>query len=296
MLIGSLFSGIGGLELGLEWAGLGTVAWQVEIDPFARGVLAKHWPHAKRFDDVRTCTALPPVDLICGGFPCQGLSAAGLRRGLADERSGLWSEFARIVADLSPRFVVAENVPRLATAGMDRVVRDLDALGYCVHGGIVAAADVGAPHERKRLFLVAHSDRDGRGARRTRDDGSRARTEAAFRNDAHGRDPLVADTHGAPVRDERGGREPGRSGAPLAGDAHAGSAQSGVGGSAHGVPARVDRWPTPPGASPEAWEPARSVVVKDRKRALRLRALGNSVVPQVAYQVGLFVRELECRS
>ena len=119
MRIGSLFSGIGGLELGLERAGVGRVAWQVEIDPFCRAVLAKHWPDVERFEDVRSVGAsnLSPVDVICGGFPCQDVSLAGLGRGLEGERSGLWFEYLRIVTEMRPRFVVVENVLEKATAG-----------------------------------------------------------------------------------------------------------------------------------------------------------------------------------
>jgi C-5 cytosine-specific DNA methylase len=113
LTIGSLFSGIGGLDLGLERAGLGPVLFQVEIDPFCRAVLAKHWPKALRHDDVRTVgrtATLPRVDLLCGGFPCQDVSGAGKGAGLEGERSGLWFEFHRIVAATLPRFVVVENV------------------------------------------------------------------------------------------------------------------------------------------------------------------------------------------
>lgn len=98
LTIGSLFSGIGGLELGLEWAGLGPVKWQVEQSGFCRRVLAKHWPNVRRFRDVREVGSaeLTPVDLICGGFPCQDLSSAGKGAGLAGRLSGLWWEFLRV--------------------------------------------------------------------------------------------------------------------------------------------------------------------------------------------------------
>src|SRR6185436_8967518 len=104
LTIGSLFAGIGGLELGLEMAGLGPVVWQVETDAACRDVLAMHWPKAERFHDVRAvdASALAPVDIVCGGFPCQDLSHAGKGKGLAGERSGLWFEFERIVQELGP--------------------------------------------------------------------------------------------------------------------------------------------------------------------------------------------------
>lgn len=161
MRIGSLFSGIGGLELGLERAGLGTVAWQCEIDPFCRSVLAKHWPEAMRYEDVRTVDATAPsVDVICGGFPCQDVSLAGKRGGLDAPRSGLWFEFARIIEALRPRIVVIENVLGLRTSGLSRVLADLATLGFDAEWTDLAAADVGAPHLRRRLFIAAtHPER-----------------------------------------------------------------------------------------------------------------------------------------
>lgn len=157
MKIGSLFSGVGGLELGLELAGAGTVAWQVECDPFCREVLARRWPEAVRYDDVRTVGKhnLPPVDLLCGGFPCQDLSYAGKGAGLDGERSGLWREYARLVGELRPRFVVVENVSALLARGVGRVLGDLAALGYDAAWQSVRAADAGAPHRRERLFIIA---------------------------------------------------------------------------------------------------------------------------------------------
>ncbi len=111
--MGSLFSGVGGLELGLEQAGVGEIEWQVEIDAWCRAVLARRWPHANR-SVVDVCKAgratLPSVDLICGGFPCQDVSSAGLGEGLEGARSGLWYEYRRIVTELRPRCVVVENV------------------------------------------------------------------------------------------------------------------------------------------------------------------------------------------
>lgn len=159
MRIGSLFSGIGGLELGLELATGGHTVWQVEADPFARAVLAKHWPGADRsVSDVREATAynLAPVELICGGFPCQDVSNAGKRKGVLNgERSGLWAEFARIIRTLRPRFVVVENVAALRSRGLGVVLRDLAISGYDAEWGVLSAAGVGAPHLRKRLFIVA---------------------------------------------------------------------------------------------------------------------------------------------
>lgn len=159
--IGSLFAGIGGLELGLEWAGVGHTTWQVERDTRCQAVLAKHWPNAIRFDNVRTVGAhnLPPVDLICGGFPCQDVSSAGARAGLAGDRSGLWFEYERIVRELRPAWVVVENVASGADRWVDVVMAGLARLGYACLPIPLAAADVGAPHERARVFIVAARDR-----------------------------------------------------------------------------------------------------------------------------------------
>jgi DNA (cytosine-5)-methyltransferase 1 len=158
--IGSLFSGIGGFELGLEWAGLGETEWQVEIDPFCRARLARHWPHVERFDDVRSVGAhnLSPVDLICGGFPCQDVSAGGRKAGLDGARSGLWKEFRRVVDEVQPAWVVVENVASGARLWVDFVRNDLGELGYESLPIPLSARYVGAPHERARIFVIAHAD------------------------------------------------------------------------------------------------------------------------------------------
>ena len=156
LTIGSLFSGIGLLELGLEWAGLGPVLWQVERSEYCRAVLERHWPGVERHDDIRAVGAgLAPVDLICGGFPCQDVSSAGARAGLAGSRSGLWSEFARVVGQRRPRWVVVENVASGAGLWLDEVVRELDQLGYEALPVPLSAEDVGADHRRSRVFVIA---------------------------------------------------------------------------------------------------------------------------------------------
>lgn len=160
--IGSMFSGIGGLELGLERAGIGTVAWQAEIDLNASEVLAKHWPGSRNLGDVSQVEWADEhrVDVLCAGFPCQPVSDAGRRKGTEDDR-WLWPEVARALAALRPRHLVAENVPGLITvnggAAFRQVISDLHGLGYEVAWGIRAAASVGACHRRKRLFIWATS-------------------------------------------------------------------------------------------------------------------------------------------
>jgi DNA (cytosine-5)-methyltransferase 1 len=162
MTYGSLFAGVGGLDLGLERAGL-QCRWQVELDPFARRVLEKHWPDARRHDDVRTFPPGDPtgwsVDLICGGFPCQDISAAGLRAGINGERSGLWTEYRRVIGNLRPRYVLIENVADLLIRGLDTVLCDLASLGFDAEWTTLSAAEFGAHHIRQRLFVLAYSQR-----------------------------------------------------------------------------------------------------------------------------------------
>lgn len=160
MRIGSLFSGIGGLELGLEWAGVGHTVWQVEQSAWCRGILAQHWPEAQRFDDVCTVGAhnLSPVDVLCGGFPCQDVSLAGKRGGIVEgTRSGLWFEFHRIITELRPSFVIVENTRGLETLGLHTVLTGLRTLGYRGERYRLSACSVGAPHARPRVFVLAYA-------------------------------------------------------------------------------------------------------------------------------------------
>ena len=161
MTFGSLFAGIGGLDLGLERAGM-VCKWQVEIDPYCQRVLAKHWPDVRRWDDV---TTFPPegdwgVDLICGGFPCQDISYAGLGAGMEGDRSGLWRDFSRTIRILRPRFIIVENVPALLGRGLDRVLWDLAEGGYDAEWESLSACMFGAPHMRHRVFVVAYPQVD----------------------------------------------------------------------------------------------------------------------------------------
>jgi DNA (cytosine-5)-methyltransferase 1 len=164
LTIGSLFSGIGGLELGLEQEGFGPVVWQVEIDPKRQAVLERHWPRAARFADVRAAHALASVDVVCGGFPCQDVSDASRGRGggITGEKSGLWKDYARVVSQIKPRLVVVENVAGAAVKKwLPTVRRDLHVLGYRTRAFRIDARDVGAPHARARIFVVGDADQEG---------------------------------------------------------------------------------------------------------------------------------------
>ena len=164
-----LFSGIGGFSLGLErTGGFETVAF-CEIEEFPRRVLAKHWPEVPCYDDVRTLTAarlaadgITGIDVITGGFPCQDLSVAGKRAGLAGERSGLWSEIVRLTRELQPRYVIVENVANLLRGPSEkrggwfgRVLGDLAECGYNAEWENIPAAALGAPHLRQRIWVIA---------------------------------------------------------------------------------------------------------------------------------------------
>ena len=160
--VGSLFAGIGGFDLGFERAGFETV-WQVEINDWCRKVLAKNFPKAERYADIRECGAhnLRPVDVVVGGFPCQDISNAGLRAGITGERSGLVVEMVRIIGELRPKYVLMENVAALLGRGMGGVLGYLSEIGYDAEWEIVSAADVGAPHLRRRIWILAYPFRLG---------------------------------------------------------------------------------------------------------------------------------------
>lgn len=159
-----LFSGIGGLALGLKRAGMQSAAF-CEAEPYCRLVLERHWPGVPVYDDVRTLTADRlradgvAVNAIAGGFPCQDISYAGFGAGLAGERSGLFFEYARLIGELGPDIALVENVSALLDRGMGEVLGTLSDLGYHAIWDTVSACSVGHPHMRRRVFIVAYADR-----------------------------------------------------------------------------------------------------------------------------------------
>ncbi len=339
MRIGSLFSGIGGLELGLEWAGVGETIWQVEQDPFCRRVLERHWPNATRFDDVRTVgrANLAAVDLICGGSPCQDFSLAGKRAGLDGARSGLWFEFARIVRDIRPRFVVFENVPGILSPIRDdggsvvssapawTVLGDLASADYDAVGLPLSASGVGAGHERERVFFVAFDSRIGRGSR-----GARRPTASRQREREQALLALVADVDmcvGKHLRKDDAEQESGRGRRQSVdrGEAslthadglrklqpegpvtvkrrrpthsgrqgNSGATEPGMVRAVHGLPGGMDGRFAASVYEPQGeWEAPRTATrSKGDGAADRMRALGNAVVPEVAYVIGCIVNEI----
>jgi DNA (cytosine-5)-methyltransferase 1 len=305
-----LFSGIGGFSLGLERAGFRTVAF-CEIEPYPRAVLAKHWPGVPIYEDIRTLSADVlerdgiAVDAICGGFPCQDLSYAGKRAGIEGARSGLWSEYARLIGEIRPRIAIMENVPGLLSAGHGRVLGDLAALGYDAVWDCIPASAVGAPHRRDRVWIVAHANKHGKSVgtvnaearwmpavvadasrKRVEGDGACRQQEPCSQTEEGllGRDGFaVPNTTGA----ERAGQRPitGREQSRFA-DRCRREPERGLGGVANGLPDWVDAsaWLEEPEGVPR-------VIKGQEHRAHRLKGLGNAVVPQVVEAIGRAVME-----
>ena len=293
MRIGSLFSGIGGLELGLERglvaAGVAAeVVYQVERSAFCCHILARHWPLATRYDDVCSVgsTVLPAVDLLCGGFPCQDVSSAGRGAGLDGARSGLWWEFARIIEETRPRWVVVENVASGARRWLPAVRRALGARGYDSLPVGIAACEVGARHRRERVFVVA-SNAGCLGWAATAESARGGEHREGRWPTAGGcaaADPLRAGLpHGQRERDDpEQAHEPAAVGAPGAVVPWEGlPARPWMVRGVHGLPGGVDGpWRA------AGWTSA-------RLRSARIQALGNAVVPAQVEPVGRLIAEVE---
>jgi DNA (cytosine-5)-methyltransferase 1 len=302
--VGSLFSGIGGFELGFERAGM-RVSWQVEQDAYCRAVLARHFPDAARYEDVREVGArnLAPVDLICGGFPCQDLSSAGRGAGIDGARSGLWSEFARIVRELRPRYVVVENVPALLTGKgkrwdrgpIGRVLGDLAEARYDAEWACLSAREFGAPHLRKRVWIVAYPARDAEAGAAAEPGSERQRARAGGQR-SRAEDLADTDT-------ERQSGRAGKLGSPGRGELEDGSGAGGEPSDAEG-PGREARSADRLGEGQPAEGPSRPgwwSVEPDVGRVADgvphrvdcLAALGNALVPQIAEWIGRRILEYE---
>lgn len=247
-----LFSGIGGFALAAQWNGLETIGFS-EIEPYACKVLARRWPTVPNFGDIRAFGGTP-CDLITGGFPCQPFSCAGKRAGKADDRH-LWPHMLRVIAASRPTWVLGENVPGIIGMELDQVLSDLEGLGYATWPVVIPACAVDAPHQRKRVWILAYTrcQHDKRGCSQCRTPESPGPCDWPARPGEHAKH--VANPHGKPLEwpsEPRGehcewGPEPG------------------LGRVAHGIP----------------------------HRAHRLRGLGNSIVPQVAAQLIRFMIEAE---
>jgi len=287
--VGSLFSGIGGIDLGLERAGMVT-RWFCEIDPHCRNVLARHWPGLPIYGDIAAVdwSGVEPVDVVAGGFPCQPVSAAGLRHAQNDER-WLWPEFARAICELRPRYVFVENVPGLLWPWLDKdgcglwhpapieeVVGDLVSLGYESEWDCIPAHTVGSPQGRDRLWLVAHPS-----------GGELQRGREPDRLDAA---PRTAEEEAGQRQRFRGASGNRRS--PMANAASVSQREwpqiePALVRAPDGLSVGLDghRWPAPPGPQYE-WEPPRIVSDGGGIRRRQVSQLGNAVVPQVVEWIG----------
>jgi len=288
MQVLDLFSGIGGFALGLERAGMQTVAF-CEVEPFRRLVLQLHWPDVPILPDIRTTTGeslrlagAGDIDLICGGFPCQDISTAGKGAGLNGRRSGLFWEAHRLIEELRPRWVLLENVPALRTRGADDVLGALEGLGYACWPLVVGAWAVGSPQRRNRVWIV------GRLADANKDE--------LRQQPGRGGGTCRPETPESGGGGERVGHAPQGAGSSVASGAPEGE-QGAPGGSGG-----VHLWPAGRGAEQHPWEPPRTIPASQpglgrsaaglpcrlarRAHRLALEALGDTVVPQVVEAVG----------
>lgn len=170
MTHGSLFSGIGGFELGAQMIDIPTL-WNCEIEPYQRNVLKQKFPQTKQYEDIRELKHPQYVDIISGGFPCQDISIAGKGNGIKGERSGLWSEMFRIVREVRPKYVLIENSPMLLIRGFEQVLCDLSKAGYNAEWECIPNSFFGFPHKRERLYCVAY-DTNKVGREKIHDEGS----------------------------------------------------------------------------------------------------------------------------
>jgi len=285
LTFGSLFAGIGGFDLGFERAGL-ECKWQVEIDDYAIRVLEKHWPNVHRERDIRTVGShnLEQVDVICGGFPCQDISYAGLGAGLDGERSGLFFEAIRVVEELRPQIVVLENVSALLTRGLDRVLGTLAEVGYDAEWNCIPAASVGAPHIRDRVFVLAYSNESFTSEERIQRSAEQLRVSC---DHGKGEEQLPSDTDIKFTQDGRESSAPSRDskGIRNLSDTNLTRLEKWEGKDARGT--RSNRWSEP--IRSEWWftEPELGRVANGiSSRVDRLRGIGNAVVPQVAEWIG----------
>lgn len=153
---GSLFSGIGGFELGARWSGIRT-AWNCEILPYNQKILKQQFPNTKQYADIKELTGPDYCDIISGGFPCQNISSAGNGEGIKGEKSGLWSEMFRICRQVKPRYIIIENSPMLTFRGLERVLCNLSEIGYDAQWQCLSNKDFGFPHRRERIYIIAYT-------------------------------------------------------------------------------------------------------------------------------------------
>ena len=273
-----LFAGAGGSLLAGAMLGWAAVA-AVEIDPFCRAILAHRWPNLELHDDVRTFPAerYVGIDIVTAGFPCQPFSLAGKRRGADDERN-LWPDTARVLRLVRPGIAFLENTPGLVASGyLETVLGDLASLGFDAEWTVLSAQDVGAPHLRERVWILAYTN--GTPVRKQPELKSGG-SHASIAQHARSRRDV-----GDAMRDRLQGQAHREAEClPLAASP---PSQPRLGRDSDELAAWLDsptRWPARRGAPQEAWEPPRAVTGKDAQRNRRLKALGNGWVPHQAVE------------
>ena len=280
MNILDLFSGIGGFSLGLERAGMRTVAF-CEIDPHARKVLNKHWPDVPVFTDVSTLSKddlNEQIDVIAGGFPCQDISTAGRGAGLSGSRSGLWFQFHRLIKEIQPRYAIIENVSALRGRGLDQVLWSLSEIGYDAEWHCIPASAVGAPHRRDRIWIVAYP-RHARFLQRGQHDdgGEKSRDLRGVCGDVLSRRQQSQVLANTPSQRQQGQGQLIQRGSET---------PHGEGQANKPLPIRVGGiWATEPNVG--------RVANGVPNRAHRLKQLGNAVVPQIPELIGRAIMEYE---
>jgi len=311
MRVLDLFSGVGMFSYAWRKLGWETVAF-VEIDKFCQRVLKKHWPDVPIYDDVREISyerlqGIGTIDLICGGFPCTDLSVAGKQAGIDGKRSGLWSEFARIIGEFKPRWVVVENVAALLSGDdghwMGRVLGDLAKIGYdcewhCIPAGNPDGLSAGAPHRRERVWIVAYPNSKREQPKPTevqRKNGEVSKRDYCSKPDNTSEQRgYVADTllerqqgQGQPINtvSKKKAREGQTDKSFNVSQPQVRSTEPSMGLLAHGITAELSRsrWLPEPGIGRVATE------VPDRVN--KLKALGNGLVWQIPYAIGKAIME-----
>ena len=260
-----MFSGIGGIDLGLQWAGMET-AWFVECEPFCQKVLSKHWPDVPIFGDIYEFIEVIKkepeeyqVELVAGGFPCQPFSVAGKRKGQKDDRY-LWPAMLEVIKTLRPAWVLGENVVGIVKLALDDVLSDLEGEGYACQAFIIPACAVNAPHRRDRIWIVAYSGCElSSGSLFKKEDGMENKKQNADFNKRSGK--MVANANNSRCQKQ-----------------HATAIAEKQGQCARGIIAKRPTWAT----EPDVGRVANGIP----NRVDRLRALGNAVVPQVVYEIG----------
>lgn len=160
---GSLFSGIGGFELGAEWSDIKTI-WNCEILPYQQKILKQHFPNTEQYADIKELRNPKYVDIISGGFPCQDISNSGTKLGIKGHRSGLWGEMFRIIREVRPKYIIIENSPALIIRGFERVLCDLSEIGYNAEWQCLSGKQFGTQHKRERIYCIAYSNGIGQQA------------------------------------------------------------------------------------------------------------------------------------